>query len=301
VRALFRFLKSVRLAVTLILLTATLSILATLIGAKDFFRSALFFSLAALFTLNLAACAVGRIRRRARSGEPRRYGPDIVHFGLLLLIGGGLLTFILRSERSFTMREGDEAKVSPSYTVSVLRLEYRRYEDGTPRAWVSTVRVYHGDDVELPAASIEVNKPLRLRGLVLYQSTFGTEGTLWVKDGNERTYPLSPGQGFMSGESAVYFSGVEDNRDGGWSAVFERWDGGTLVSRALLSAGDPLGPFTVDRVEGRFVSGLLAVNDPGAFPVICALAVIGIGLALSFIQGRIRVNGAEGRNGSPHL
>jgi hypothetical protein len=304
-----RFLRSVKLAVAIILVLTALSICATLVpqgkeaafyerayplllgqvlgatGFADFFRSVPFFVLTALFALNLAVCAVGRMVDRMRAGAPRRFGPDIVHLGLLLLIAGGALTFALRTEKTFALGEGDRAEISPSYSISVLSLEYRRYDNGAPEAWISTVAVFHGNEVEIPSASIAVNKPLRLRGVALYQSTFGAQGTLRLKDG-EDAYTLSSGQGFKSGDSALYFTGVEKKPDGDWAAVFEQWEGDALVSRTSLSAGDPLEPFIVVGVEGRFVSGLLAVDDPGALPVIIALAVVGIGLSLTFIQKR---------------
>ncbi len=118
---LFRFFRSVRLAVVLILVIIVLSMLATLVpqgmpdemyraryspaiyavigalGYQRFFSSALFLFPVLLFTINLGVCAADRFVTRARTHAKRRYGPDLVHIGLLVLIAGGIVTALGQS------------------------------------------------------------------------------------------------------------------------------------------------------------------------------------------------------------
>jgi hypothetical protein len=100
------------------------------------------------------------------------------------------------------------------------------------------------------------------------------------------------GQGFQDGDSFWYFADAHQTSPGSadWRVVFEQWKGDTLVSTRTLGPGDAIGPFTVERVSGRLLSGLKAVRDPGFVLVVVALAAIAAGLALTFIQKR----GGEG-------
>src|SRR5512135_2449778 len=130
-RAVYRLFKSVKLAVALILIIAVLSLLSTLIpqgnqplyyyesyppllgglivalGFHTFPRSLLFLVPCLLFFANLCVCSVhrfvGRLRRKAR----RRYGPDLVHLSLLVLIVGALSSTWGRWEALSFLGKGD--------------------------------------------------------------------------------------------------------------------------------------------------------------------------------------------------
>ena len=99
-KALFRFFRSVKLAVALLLVLAGVALLATLAppglapesaerlppslwarfvaatGLGEFPNTALFLLPAGLFFLNTAVCTVDRFTRRLRVTAPRRHGPD---------------------------------------------------------------------------------------------------------------------------------------------------------------------------------------------------------------------------------
>jgi hypothetical protein len=287
-RTILRFLRSIPLAVTLILVLVFLSIFATLVtGFTDFFHSILFFAPAALFTLSLATCTATRLVRRARTRAPLRLGPDLIHVGLLLLIAGGLLTFATRREQTYTLKEGDSARITSSYTVTVLSLECLKYTSGDPKAWISTIKVTHDGKEEVPSFPIAMNRPLRLPGITLYQYTFASLGTLYLKDAQGKVYAMEAGQGFEADDYVFSFNRTERLPNGAWYAVFSlAQNGKTAVSRMAVTPGMILGPFTAERVEGILVTGLHAVSDPGALPVFIALALIGAGLALTFIQRR---------------
>jgi hypothetical protein len=307
---LYRFLKSVRLAVVLILVITALSLLATLIpqgrpaawyGARyaapfaslvrvlslgRFFTSPLFLAPVLLFSLNLGACAVDRVVSRQRNHAKRRHGPDLIHVGLLVLLAAGLVTALGRAEKTFPLAQGDEAVVSSAYTLRLLSLASLRYDNGMPKEWTSTVSVTRGGVLETASFPIQVNHPLRLKGLSVYQSSWDTEGILDLTDEKARPVRATTGQGFQDGESFWYFADAEQRPGGALAAVFQEYRGKALVSSRTLVPGDAIGPFTVHSVSRREVSGLKVVRDPGLAPFLAALLLILAGLSLTFIQKR---------------
>jgi hypothetical protein len=276
----------VKLAVALILLIILLSLLSTLVGFDRFFTSPLFLVPVLAFVANLSVCTVDRLARRSRTGEKRRYGPDLVHIGLLALIAGGLLSFAARTEKLYVLSEGGEARVSSHYTVTLVSFEYLTYDNGTPKTWVSTIEVTKDGEAETPSRRIMVNRPLRLPGVKLYQASFAAEGSIRLRDAGGAVYAVRTGQGFQDGDTLWYFEGVEKGASTGWTARFLEWKDSAVVGRLKASEGGSVGTLVVEGIEGRLQSGLKAVSDPGSFIVIPALALILAGLALTFIQGR---------------
>ncbi len=302
-QALYKFFKSVRLAVVLLLVITVLSILATLIpqgqepafyfhnyppllarlitalGYSSFFKSWLFLIPCVLFFVNLAVCTVdrlaGRLKRRAR----RRFGPDLIHVGLLVLILGALLSTWGRREGTFYLGLGDSIDLPLGYRLKLLEYVDRRYEDGRPMDWISTVEAARGERVLAASYPIEVNRPLRLRGLKIYQSSFKREDTALLRDQGGQLSAMRGGQYFQWQGGILFFTGIEDDR-----AVFERWEGHTLAEELRRAASEPIGDYTIVELSSRELTGLKAVKDPGFIPVLAALVLVAAGLALTFIQ-----------------
>ncbi|HYW85474.1 MAG TPA: cytochrome c biogenesis protein ResB, partial [Spirochaetia bacterium] len=306
-----RFFKSVRLTIVLILVIAVLSLLASLVpqGRSDswyrshyspflgslilladlprFFRSAGFLVPALFLTLNLGVCAVDRVVRRVRDKARPRYGPDLVHLGLLILIAGGVITALGRQETTWSLAVGEDAALDSTYALHLLSLQYLKYDNGAPKEWTSTVRVTRSGSVEIPSFPIRVNQPLRLKGLSVYQTAWELQGILDLKDADGQELTATTGQGFPSGQSFWYFAEAQKARDA-WSIVAVEYDGREMkpVSTRELRTGDTLGPYTVLGVTAREVTGLKAVKDPGFAPFLGALVTLAAGLCLTFIQRR---------------
>ena len=302
-QALYRFFRSVRLAVVLLLILTGLSLLATLVqqgqepafyfhnyppllarlitflGYGNFFKSPLFLVPCAPFFVNLAVCTVDRVAGRLRRKARRRYGPDLVHLGLLVMIVGALLSTWGRREGSFYLGRGDSIDLPMGYRLTLLDYVDKRYEDGRPQDWVSTVQASRGEKVLAASYPIEVNRPLRLRGLRIYQSSFKREDTAQLREPGGQTLPIRDGQYFEWQDGILYFAGIQDGK-----ARFERWKGHTLAETLSLAEAQPVGPYTIVGLSSRELTGLKAVRDPGFLPVLAALLVVVAGLALTFIQ-----------------
>ena len=301
--ALYRFFRSVRLAVVLILIIAALSVIGTLIpqgrdptvyfhsyGAfwarliltlnfDEFFRSWPFRIPVGLFFINLSVCGVDRfVNRRRRRARPR-HGPDLIHVGLLLLIIGAMVSVAGRMESFVYMGVGEEIQLKEEYIIRLVETEYQEYEDGRPKDWISTVAVLRNGELLIPSYSIEVNKPLRIGGVRIYQTSFAREDRALLLDQDGIGSTITNGRGFEVEGGLIVFRGIE-----GKSAVFERWERRTRTAVYRVGIGEPIGEYTVEDLGSREVSGLNAVMDPGFVPVVIALIIVAAGLTLTLIQ-----------------
>ena len=305
----YRFFKSVRLAIVLILVITGLSLLSTLVpqGREDafytqtyspalsslimtldfnrFFKSLLFILPVILLTLNLGVCAVDRFVRQSRSKAKKRFGPDIVHLALLLLLAGGLVTALGRKEQDFTMSQGEEATLSPQYSITLRTFEFLKYESGAPKAWISTVDVYRDGALESSAFPIKVNHPLRLKGLTVYQTSWDNQSTFRLRDASGAELTAQVGQGFNYDGSFWYLADAVD--DGGvQKALFHEYKGNDIVSAKKLGPLETIGPYTLLSVSAKLATGLRTVTDPGYVLVLIAVILLALGLALTFLQKR---------------
>jgi hypothetical protein len=307
--ALYRFFKSVRLAIVLILLITMLSLLSTLVpqGKEDafyrakyspalyalittfdfnrYFTSVLFIIPVVMFSLNLAVCAVDRLVRRTRMKAQKRFGPDIVHIALLVLVAGGLVTALARQAKDFSMTQGQEVAVTPHYSIKLLSFEYFTYENGSPRAWISTVDVLRDGVREAAAFPIRVNHPLRLGGVSVYQTTWDNQSSFLFRDKTGAETTARIGQGFQDGDSFWYLADVVED-GGSQKALFQQYKGNDLVSMHKLAVTESLGPYTLVSITKKMLTGLRAVSDPGFATVIVGVVLLAIGLALTFFQNR---------------
>ena len=299
----YRFFRSVKLAVALILVIAMLSILATLVpqkqdpafyfdrypllvartvtvlGLDDLFRSVLFLAPVGLFFVNLSVCTVDRLVRRSRGKAMRRHGPDLIHAGLLLLIVGAMFTVLARREALVYLAEGEEILLPGDCALRVVSFEFERYEDGRPKDWISTVEVLRNGEIFIASFPIEVNRPLRIGGVRIYQSSFAREDRALLRDADGIIRPIASGQGFEMEGAMVIFRGIE-----GDAAVFERWKQHSRTAIYRSGIGETIGEYTIVRLGSRDVTGLKAVKDPGFIPVVIALIIVAAGLTLTLIQ-----------------
>jgi cytochrome c biogenesis protein len=311
VKALYRFFRSVKLAIVLILVIIVLSMLATLVpqgmqdeayraqyspavyalisffGLQRFFSSALFLIPVLMFTVNLGVCAADRLITRARRHAKRRYGPDLMHLGLLVLIAGGLVTALGRNETVLPLAPGQEAQVGTGYVVHLLAFQFFTYDNGMPKEWISSVRVMRDGREEVASFPIRVNHPLRLAGITLYQSAWNVTGALTLTDPDGKEVSPQPGDYFEQDGTRWVFSGFEPSGDT-WAVSFGQYRGTdpSPLQVRHLRVGESIGPFGIRAVSAQESTVLKAVSDPGLFVFLAALLLLLAGLGLTFIQKR---------------
>jgi hypothetical protein len=317
------FFKSMKTAIVLLVVIAALAALSTLVpqgrdaayysqryapplsqlilslGFNSFFRTPLFLIPVALFFINLTVCALHRIVKRLRSGAPKRFGPDLIHLGILLLIVGGIISLISRRETYFTLSAGEFAGLPDGHQLFLTSFTYATYADGRPKDYVSSVEIRKGD-MPVGSADIRVNKPLKIEDLKIYQDSFSRTVAVLLEDEQGRSVNLTPGEGFRLGDRFFFFMGLEPgspppqrieaaeegerllNRS---LLLFEELDrNGLPVETHALTVSDRLAAFTIENVKTTDQTILRVVQDRGFVPVLIAFFIIGAGLTLTFVQ-----------------
>lgn len=307
---LYLFFKSVKLAVVLLIIIAATAILATLIPQnKDlafyyhtypraitwliintqfntFFRSLIFLSTIVLFTLNLTVCALDRVIKEFLNKRKKRFGPDLIHFGLLILLAGAIVTAAGRREGFVYMAPGDSIKLPGDIVIELESYEFLTYENGRPKDWISTVSAYRGEDLAVESFPIEVNKPLKIGNIEVYQSSYGDEARVDFTDGDGTSLRLSSGKSLETSIGVLVLEGLSSDpgNPSNFAAHIEIWQNMKLTSKETVLEGSKIANLAVANIEVLSVTGLNAVIDPGFIPVLIGFIMSVFGLMLTYYQ-----------------
>ncbi|MEI6385516.1 MAG: cytochrome c biogenesis protein ResB [Spirochaetota bacterium] len=306
--AIFKFFRSVKLAVVLIAFLTVFALLSTLVqqGKPDefytqtygtalswwiklavldrFTTSLLFIVPMVLFVINLSVCTVDRLVSRARRRAVKHFGPDLIHISLLLLTIGAMTTTLVRREQDFWMASGDRVNLPGGYSMNLSKFEYLQYPNGRPKAWTSIVDVMKGDVVVRKDFKIEVNRPLSIGLLKVYQMNY-SQGVIRFLDAKGASQSLCIGQSLPMGTSNMFFSELRTAPDGkGLGAHLLQWSGDKVLAEGDVASGDLVGDYTVASVSDEGVTGLRAAVDPGFITVLIALIIMMAGLTLTSIH-----------------
>jgi cytochrome c biogenesis protein len=267
----------------------------------------------------------GGLRVYARKGASGRFGSDVVHAGLLIILLGSLTGSIL-GYRDFKAIVLGEAVEVPK-TDSMVRLDnfwIDYYPTGAIRQYNSLITVIEGD-TEVLTKQIWVNEPLYYKGVRFYQSSYGTawnrireaEIALKRKDTGETASAVSLGWNelkripgspysvkvveFVSDfaydeEKKLVFSksGELDNP----AAKVEVYEGERLISRTWLFFNYPGLVETIPGTNYEIIlsgfrpipySGISMTKDPGTNIVWVGSIVMGVGFILAFFVYHRRV------------
>jgi cytochrome c biogenesis protein len=121
-------------------------------------------------TESAAGNGVGILARKRRLG---RFGSDVVHLGLLVILAGGFVSGLGGRRADLALLEGQTADVpNAAFRVRLDRFETEYYPQGGVKDWKSTVTVIENGAPVLTRV-VEVNQPLSYRGFSFYQTSYG--------------------------------------------------------------------------------------------------------------------------------
>jgi cytochrome c biogenesis protein len=311
VNAIYKFFRSTRLAVVLILVIILLAGLSTLIpqgktveeyrtmysplvfglvtmsGLGKYTGSIPFFWVPIiLFIANLGTCTISRLVTRAKNKAVRHFGPDLIHIALLLLAVGALITATVRREQDFTMAPGESVSLPDGYSMTLTDFQFLQYPDGRPKAWISTVDIGKDGAALRKGVKIEVNHPLSIGALKVYQTNYGTDVSVDFIDSSGAVSTMHRGEGFSTaGGELVLSSAQRMGQDGSnWVALFQEYQGPSAKGMSTLAVGDSIGGYKASSIKAHEFTGLRAATDPGFIPVLIALMIGAVGLTMTSIH-----------------
>ncbi len=308
--SLYQKLKSLKLAVGLLVYLTITGTLATLIpqgldpvyyntnypkfiatliletSFHRFFTSILFLGPSILFFVNLTVCTIDRFLKELKKKRgPKRFGPDILHFGLILLTIGAIVSFSGRQEGYVELAIGDKVELPDGKLLKLMDFQYHVYPDGRPQDWISTVQVTEGSKTIIEKADIRVNHPLSIGNLKLYQVSHKVTLEILLEDPAGKSIHLMQGDRINRGNTSLFFMAVEDRGTAPAEprvVLHTSGPGGTRVIRAVKS--DKVLDLTVKDIRPVNITGLEAVSDPGTTLVFVAFLVVIVGLTVTFAQ-----------------
>lgn len=112
----------------------------------------------------------------AEKSRWERFGIDVFHIGIMVLLVGGLMTFVL-GDRYFEVAHEGETFVAPGgeFSVRVDKFWSENYAE-TERVmdWHTTLTILE-DGQEVKTETVQVNVPLYHKGIHFFQSSFGQD------------------------------------------------------------------------------------------------------------------------------
>jgi len=306
----YNFFRSLKLAIVLILFITLTSLISTLIpqskeleyylgsysrftawlivssGFDNFFRSFIFLAPSVLFFLNLSTCTFHRFKNRLVKKAKKRFGPDILHIGLLVMIIGGVVTVAGREEGYSMLEIGESVNVPGGYVLTLENFEFLKYENGSPKDWISTVKVIKGDKIIHESYPIEVNSPLKIGNVKLYQSSYDVQSYIIISDPEGNSYKLSPGQMIPVGEEGYILRDINQDRDDSSKSLahFDFWSNHEITDHVDYAISESIDIYTIQNMESTMATGLQMVIDPGYYPILIGLLLLTLGLFITYIQ-----------------
>jgi cytochrome c biogenesis protein len=267
----------------------------------------------------------GTLHLYAEKGVVSRFGVYVTHLSILIIFIGAIIGNVFGFKGFANIVEGQSVRTIPTrgganqvdlgFAVRCNKFHVDFYPTGQPKEYSSDLSVIEGGR-EVLRKTIEVNDPLRYKGIWFYQSSYGSAGaasaTVEVNspDGARmETLSLTPGQKVeIPGYGKVSGIDYQDNFQGLGPAL--------LVD--LEKPGKPPAEFWIlkaypnfDRQRGDtrylsfagvdqiFYTGLQVARDPGVNIVWvgCTLMVSGIIIAFFMSHQRLWVRLSRGGDG----
>jgi cytochrome c biogenesis protein len=242
----------------------------------------------------------------ARKGLIGKIGPIVVHFGMIvILIGGviGALTGFLAQEmvpsgETFQIKNVIEAgvwsagQVPKNYSIEVNNFHIDYSPAGDIDQFYSDLKIVDAQGKELKAETIYVNKPLIYKGVTFYQTDWGI-ASLRVKVNNSPVFQLPMAQ-LGSNKARIWGTWIPTKPDlsAGVSVLAKDLQGTVLVydtAGQLLGSAREGGSIKVNGVNLQILkvvgsTGLQIKADPGVPVVYLGFGLLMAGVIMSYFS-----------------
>ncbi len=243
----------------------------------------------------------------ARKGLIGKIGPIIVHASMLIILAGaiwGTLTGIMAQQLipsgdSFSINNIIDAgplaqlNVFKDWSVKVNRFWIEYQEDGKIDQFYSDLSVLDNQQQEVDRQTIHVNKPLRYRGVTLYQTDWSIAG-IKVRLNNSPVLQLPMGELKTGSKTRVWGSWIPTKTDlsDGVSVIAIDLQGtvllygndGKLIGTARTGSAIEVNGINLTIVDLVGSTGLQIKSDPGIPIVYTGFGLLMVGVMMSYFS-----------------
>lgn len=276
-RQLYKALSSTVLFIGLAALLGILIVIPTIVPELSgaVYRGPLLIALGLLLEANLLLCTVPRLvgRIRAREVRPTRYAADIIHLGLVLLIAGGLLGFVMREEARYFVPTGEQV----THRQTSLRVADSRQvvnADGLVTDW--WIDLSDGESTY----RIALNRPAQIGEYRVHFFHWGAEETAVFVDG-EHESPMRVGEGLRSPDGVTFLLESVDDDAATFAVVDPQ---GEPLGQHRVSKGESLGGITFGGAQEIVYNGFSVSRDPSRAVMLLAFVLVVAGMLLYAIR-----------------
>ena len=243
----------------------------------------------------------------ADKGAWSRLGAYIVHLSILIIFAGALIGQRYGFKGSVMLPEGNSTDVVFStrgggpqnlgFTVRCDFFAVAYYDNGMPKDYLSRLTVVE-DGRPVLSRDVQVNQPLRYKGITFYQSSFQPFPDFVVeftkKDGGRHAFIIPFQQQEEWPDEGVHFGVLNAEARGKQLERLKLWlkKGGDDPVELQLAAGEEAAydQYKV-RVRQLYATGLQVAKDPGV-PLVyagCGLLIFGLYVAFFLAHRRLFV------------
>jgi len=249
-----------------------------------------------------------------------QFGSDIIHLSILIIILGAFIGTVFGFKDFIILNEGEERHIAQGgFNLRLDKFNIEFYKDTSkPKDYFSTLAVLENNK-EVLTKTIEVNDPLRYKGIWFYQSSYGQawrvikRAAFKIKDNKknakEKIVTLDFNKDFSLPELGLklkmidfvadfifdtntkqVFSKTTEHRNP--AVLLEVYENGKLTSRPWIFLNFPEA-HSIQRKDSRFTfqlvnynpipfSGLQVTKDPGVNIVWLGSFLLTLGMILAF-------------------
>ena len=247
----------------------------------NFYLTPVFLVPGGLFFLNLLVCSVRRIASRLRNRSPKRFGPDIIHLSLLLIMILGVYSIFTRQEAMVFLAKGDTVQLENGMEIKLVKFDFLTYPDGSPRDWISHIEVFlHGEKYKEHA--VEVNKPFAYGPYKVFQNSYRDDALVIAADSSGLETGLRRGDYLSRNDSYLFFNYYSRGADE--PLIHFIYKDSLTEKELVLKTGAVWNGYRIEDLLVTSYSGLQIVKMPANELILVTLLLFCAGLALTFYQ-----------------
>jgi len=232
----------------------------------------------------------------ARKGVFGRFGPILVHFGLIILLIGStygnfsrqsLEEYLIPNETIDLINDNSNKKLS----LKLNNFYIDREDNGVPKQFTSNIEIFSENESESFKKETSVNHPIRYKGLTIYQADWSISNLILKIDNITYQLQLKPvpeigeqiwGIVIELGEKIKKNYLLTINNEYGPIKIFDT-DNFSETDIYLKQKGTEINSSQIEFIQAIPSSGLIIKNDPSIPIIYCSFIFIIFGASLSLI------------------